>query len=59
MTKSKLKEVLVAALIGALVTFTTHILEYLVGMQTDVLANVAGGATSTAAYLKFAFRHFV
>lgn len=46
----KFKDILMAALIGASVTFMTHLLEALVGIQSNVIAPAAGGTASGIAY---------
>lgn len=52
MSKNKFKEILTAALIGALVTFLMHVVEGLVGIQKDVMPSAIGGSTSFLVYLK-------
>lgn len=59
MAKKKIKEVLVSALIGALVTFLMHIVEALTGIQTKGTEAEVGGLASSIAYLKLTFSRFI
>ncbi len=52
MTKNKLKEILIAALIGASITFLTHILEGLIGVQKNMSTSLLGGGVSFMVYFK-------
>lgn len=58
-TKKKIKEVLIAAAVGALVTFLTHLLEFLVGIKGSETANILGGGTSSLVYLQKALKNLV
>jgi hypothetical protein len=59
MSKEELRRAIIAALLGAAVTFLTHLAESLAGMNKEMTANVIGGASASVAYLKMAYKSLV
>lgn len=59
MSKEELRRAVIAALLGAAVTFLTHLAESLAGMSKEMTANVIGGSATTVAYLKMAYKSVV
>jgi hypothetical protein len=55
----KFKDILMAALVGASVTFLTHLLEALVGLQGNMIAPAVGGTASSLAYFIKTLDHIV
>lgn len=59
MSKAELRRAIIAALLGAAVTFLTHLAESLAGMSKEMTANAFGGLAASAAYLKMAYKAVV
>lgn len=59
MNKKKLQELVIAALVGAGVTFLTRLAEYLAGIDGQIHQNIVGGSVSALYYIKKAFSHIV
>lgn len=57
--KTKIKEILIASLVGATITFLSKFLEGLVGLNTGDTNNIIGGVATFGVYVKMAFRHIV
>lgn len=51
MTKKKLKEILIASVIGASITFLTHLLDALTGIQANGIIHEVSGIGAGLAYL--------
>lgn len=59
MSKAELKRAIIAALIGAMITFLTHLAESLAGIQKEYSANVIGGLSASLAYLKMSVKAII
>jgi hypothetical protein len=59
MTRIELKRALIAALLGACVTFFTHLLESFAGMDKSMIPSVAGGTATTAMYLRMTLQTYL
>jgi hypothetical protein len=59
MSKVELKRALIAALLGACVTFFTHLLESFAGIDKSIVPSVAGGTATTAMYLRMSLQTYL
>ena len=59
MSKAELKRAVIAALLGALVTFFTHLMESFAGIDKSIIPSVAGGTATAGLYLKMGLKSLV
>jgi len=59
MTKKKLKEILIASAIGASITFLTHLLDALLGIQANGSVPEVAGIGAGFAYLAQQIKQYV
>jgi hypothetical protein len=59
MSKKEFQRALIAAALGALVTFLTKFLESMSSVDAKALPSVAGGVVATVAYLKLTAKLYI
>lgn len=59
MTKKKLKEILIASAIGASITFLTHLLDALLGIQANDSIHEVAGIGAGLAYLAQQVKQYI
>lgn len=59
MSKAEFRRAVIAALLGALVTFFTHLLEAFLGVDGSIKENVMGGVVASGAFLKMTLKAYI